>query len=55
MGFDRDGENLDRAREYLSSIHPEVTKHYVHSSFSHLKEKLETLSISTIDTILYDL
>ena len=55
VGFDRDGENLDRAREYLEQSQGESQCHYIHSSFAALKEKLSEKGIQSIDFILYDL
>lgn len=55
IGFDRDGENLDRAREYLEQSQGGSQCHYIHSSFASLSEKLSEIDVGSIDFILYDL
>ena len=55
IGFDRDGENLERAREYLEQTPLAPQCHYIHSSFALLTEKLSGIGVGSIDFILYDL
>lgn len=55
IGFDRDGENLKKASEYIESFQKDIHPILIHSSFSHLREKLSEKHIEEIDFILYDL
>ena len=55
IGFDRDSENLDRAKIHLSLIAPGVKKYYVPESFATMKESLMSLGYDYADLILYDL
>ncbi len=55
IGFDRDAENLDRARVFLENKSPLIQKKYVSKSFTSLKNELQNLEVGSIDCILYDL
>lgn len=54
-GFDRDAENLTRARSHLDSVAPHIEKHYIHSSFAHMRDEVRSLTEKGSDFILYDL
>lgn len=55
IGFDRDSENLSRAKEYLYPIAPNVRKEFLGMSFANLAEGLQSLHIEKADVVLYDL
>lgn len=55
VGFDRDAENLDRAKKYLEEKAPNIDKKFVPQSFASIQEELDKLNIHGIDFILYDL
>lgn len=55
FGFDRDRDNLDRARNFLEKKGTHVEKFFVTKSFSSLSEVLHHHAIYHIDAILYDL
>ncbi len=53
LGFDRDRENLERARVELTPLWGDVR--YIHASFEDIAEVCEREGINAIDFILYDL
>lgn len=55
VGFDRDTENLTRAKTYLWDKSPLVNKKYIPASFDTLTKSLLDEWIHHIDSILYDL
>ena len=55
IGFDRDTENLARAKLHLEWISPKIHKNFIASSFENLERELTKIWIGWIDAILYDL
>lgn len=55
IGFDRDTENLVRAKSHLEWISESIDKKFIPSSFENLETELSYLWIVDIDMILYDL
>lgn len=53
--FDRDAENLDRAKKYLEEKEPNIEKRFIPQSFASLSDELIKIGIDGIDFILYDL
>lgn len=55
IGFDRDSENLNRAKSHLMPYKEENNLIFISESFSQLGVELSRHSIEEIDVILYDL
>jgi 16S rRNA (cytosine1402-N4)-methyltransferase len=55
IGFDRDSENLYRAKNHLEDKWNTVEKYFISESFDSLRGALEQININKIDAILYDL
>jgi len=53
IGFDADGEAIERARTALSGVKPQVQ--LVHANFRHMEKHLKGLAVASVDAFLFDL